>query len=471
MQELLTVRGLTRRYDRFTLDHIDFSLPYGSIMGLMGDNGAGKTTTLKLILNLIRRDEGEVLVFGKDNITCEREIKEEIGVVFDECHFSDLLRPADLGRIFSQVYRRWDSASYKVLLDRFSLPGRAEIKTLSRGMKMKLSLACALAHHPRLLILDEATGGLDPVARSELLDLLLEFIQDESRSVLVSSHIISDLERICDTIGYLRRGRPCPAGTGVPAAGAPPSIRMRRFGGLPRVNSESPPRLGARPRNARGNYVVLCKGGRTVKGLLLKDLYTMRSYLRTLAVMFVFYIVLGFVSRTSSFFAAFVGVLCIVMTVTSYAYDQTCGWNLYGASLPVSRREMVRSKYLLALLLSAAGILVTLLAHLLFVLGGRGGTLAEILPNALGAGASGFLIVIILLPVLYRFGVEKGRLVMMILAAGIMGGIFLMAQISPGIHIPEDRIRAVLWSVPAVLAVMLVISYSLSCRFFEAKDL
>ena len=207
MQELLTVRGLTRRYDRFTLDHIDFSLPYGSIMGLMGDNGAGKTTTLKLILNLIRRDEGEVLVFGKDNITCEREIKEEIGVVFDECHFSDLLRPADLGRIFSQVYRSWDSASYKVLLDRFSLPGRAEIKTLSRGMKMKLSLACALAHHPRLLILDEATGGLDPVARSELLDLLLEFIQDESRSVLVSSHIISDLERICDTIGYLHEGR------------------------------------------------------------------------------------------------------------------------------------------------------------------------------------------------------------------------------------------------------------------------
>ena len=137
MQELLTVRGLTRRYDRFTLDHIDFSLPCGSIMGLMGDNGAGKTTTLKLILNLIRRDEGEVLVFGKDNITCEREIKEEIGVVFDECHFSDLLRPADLGRIFSQVYQNWDSASYKALLvDRFALPGRAEIKTLSRGMKM-----------------------------------------------------------------------------------------------------------------------------------------------------------------------------------------------------------------------------------------------------------------------------------------------------------------------------------------------
>lgn len=154
-----------------------------------------------------------------------------------------------------------------------------------------------------------------------------------------------------------------------------------------------------------------------MKGLLLKDLYTMRSYLRTLAVMFVFYIVLGFVSRTSSFFAAFVGVLCIVMTVTSYAYDQTCGWNLYGASLPVSRREIVRSKYLLALLLSAAGILVTILAHLLFVLGGRGGSLADILPNALGAGVSGFLIVIILLPVLYRFGVEKGRVVMMILAA------------------------------------------------------
>lgn len=207
MQNLLEVQGLTRSYPRFALDHISFSLASGSIMGLMGDNGAGKTTTLKLILNLIRRDEGEILLFGKDNRQYEKEIKQEIGVVFDECHFSDLLRPDDLGKILSSIYRKWDPAYYRQLLERFSLPSRAEIKSFSRGMKMKLSFCCAAAHHPRLLLLDEATGGLDPVARSELLDLLLEMIQDEDRSVLLSSHITSDLERICDTVGYLHAGR------------------------------------------------------------------------------------------------------------------------------------------------------------------------------------------------------------------------------------------------------------------------
>ncbi|PWM25494.1 MAG: ABC transporter [Oscillospiraceae bacterium] len=207
MQNLLEVHGLTRSYSGFTLDHISFSLASGSIMGLIGDNGAGKTTTLKLILNLIRRDEGEVILFGQDNRSAEREIKQQIGVVFDECHFSDLLRPDDLDRIHAAIYRGWDSAYYRQLLDRFSLPLRGTIKSFSRGMKMKLSFCCAMAHHPRLLLLDEATGGLDPVARNELLDLLLGFIQDEDRSVLLSSHITSDLERICDTVGYLHAGK------------------------------------------------------------------------------------------------------------------------------------------------------------------------------------------------------------------------------------------------------------------------
>ncbi len=207
MQDILSVRDLTRNYERFSLQNINFSLPYGSIMGLMGDNGAGKTTTLKLILNLIRRDTGEIQVFGKDNIADEREIKAQLGVVFDECRFSDQLRPSDLDAVLSRTFAGWDSGYYRLLLEQFSLPSKGEIKSLSRGMKMKLSLACALAHHPRLLLLDEATSGLDPVARNEILDILLDFIQDEGRSVLLSSHITSDLERICDTIGYLHGGR------------------------------------------------------------------------------------------------------------------------------------------------------------------------------------------------------------------------------------------------------------------------
>lgn len=200
------IQGLCKSYGDFALRDVTMTLPGGAIMGLIGENGAGKTTTIKCILNLIRRDGGEITLLGRDNIKEERLIKQDVGMVLDECFFHDSLRPRDISRILAPVYRNWDGALFEWYLDKFSLPQKL-VKEFSRGMKMKLSLAAALAHHPRLLILDEATAGLDPVVRDEILDEFLGFIQDEEHSILISSHIISDLEKVADYITYLHRGQ------------------------------------------------------------------------------------------------------------------------------------------------------------------------------------------------------------------------------------------------------------------------
>ena len=207
MTNSIEISGLCKSYGDFALDHIDLTLPGGSIMGLIGENGAGKTTTIKCILNLIRRDAGTITLMGYDNIAQERQAKAEVGVVLDECYFHDTLRPRDLHAILSRVYKTWDRDLYGSYLKKFQLPEGKFIKEFSRGMKMKLSLAAALAHHPKLLLLDEATAGLDPVVRDEILDEFLNFIQDEDHSILISSHITSDLEKVADYITYLHQGR------------------------------------------------------------------------------------------------------------------------------------------------------------------------------------------------------------------------------------------------------------------------
>ena len=207
MTNSIEISGLCKSYGDFALDHIDLTLPGGSIMGLIGENGAGKTTTIKCILNLTRRDAGTITLMGYDNIAQERQAKAEVGVVLDECYFHDTLCPADIHTILSRVYQNWDKALFASCLKKFQLPEGKYVKEFSRGMKMKLSLAAALAHHPKLLILDEATAGLDPVVRDEILDEFLNFIQDEDHAILISSHITSDLEKVADYITYLHQGR------------------------------------------------------------------------------------------------------------------------------------------------------------------------------------------------------------------------------------------------------------------------
>lgn len=207
MENVLVVNNVCKTYADFSLRDVSFQVPKGSIMGFVGENGAGKTTTLKLILNEVKREKGEITVFGMDNIQQEREIKEDLGVVFDESYFHQEFKAADIGKIMKSIYRQWDSSLYRQYLRDFQLPENKIIKEYSKGMKMKLSIATALSHHPKLLILDEATSGLDPIMRNEILDIFLDFIQDENHSILFSSHITSDLERVADYITFIHQGR------------------------------------------------------------------------------------------------------------------------------------------------------------------------------------------------------------------------------------------------------------------------
>ena len=203
----LEIHGLTKHYPGFTLDHLDLALPTGCIMGLIGENGAGKTTAIHLILDSIPRDGGTVQVLGQDNRAGSPAVKERVGVVLDESCLPTYLNPRQIGRSLAGMYRSWDAGAYRDYLRRFDLPENKLVHQLSRGMKMKLAIAAALSHHPSLLILDEATSGLDPVVRDEILDIFLDFTREESHSILISSHILSDLEKLCDYIAYLHQGQ------------------------------------------------------------------------------------------------------------------------------------------------------------------------------------------------------------------------------------------------------------------------
>lgn len=202
----IELKGLEKTYSGFDLK-LDLALPQGCIMGLIGENGAGKTTTIKLLLGLIRADGGSISVLGQNGKAGLRLAKEEIGIVFDEPSFPEGLTAKNIDRIMAGLYRHWDSAVYFSHLERLSIPENKLFKSFSRGMKMKLSIAVALSHNARLLILDEPTSGLDPVVRDEVVEIFSEFTRDESRSVLISSHIVSDLEKLCDYIAFLHKGR------------------------------------------------------------------------------------------------------------------------------------------------------------------------------------------------------------------------------------------------------------------------
>ena len=207
MESILSLENVTKKYDGFTLDRVNINVPTGCIMGFIGANGAGKTTTIKLILDLIHRDEGKINVLGQNGPSGLRAVKEDIGVVLDESNFPDNMSVKDVNRIMKNMYQNWDEEKFFAMVQRFDLAPDKIVKNYSRGMKMKLSIAVALSHDAKLLILDEATSGLDPIARDEILDVLLDFIQDETHSVFMSSHILSDLEKACDYITFIHKGK------------------------------------------------------------------------------------------------------------------------------------------------------------------------------------------------------------------------------------------------------------------------
>ena len=201
----ISVHNLRKRFPGFLLDDISFQVPCGRIVGFIGENGAGKSTTIKLILNQLRRDGGSIEILGEDNTKYLQH--GSIGVVFDECKFHDVLNAQDLGEILSGIYTTWDQTLYMQYIRQFGIPPAQRIKELSKGMKMKLSIICAISHHPDILILDEATTGLDPVVRDEILDLFLDFIQDEKHSILFSTYITSDIQKIADYVVLIHNGK------------------------------------------------------------------------------------------------------------------------------------------------------------------------------------------------------------------------------------------------------------------------
>jgi len=206
MTNALEIKGLTKRFPGFKLNSISLELPTGYIMGFCGQNGAGKTTTIRLIMNMTKRDAGTITVLGLDNLEDELTVKQEVAVVFDDTTLIDVWRVRDVEGAIKPFYREWDHDAYQRYLRRFELPPERKIAELSRGMKLKLSMAVALSHNARLLILDEPTSGLDPVARDELLEILSEYIEDGTRSVFFSTHITSDLARVADYIAVIQKG-------------------------------------------------------------------------------------------------------------------------------------------------------------------------------------------------------------------------------------------------------------------------
>lgn len=206
-ENAIEIKNLTKHYDGFTLDNISFNVPKGSIMGFIGQNGAGKSTTINTILNIIKPDSGEIKVFGLDNRSDEMAIKQNIAAVFDELPFHEQLNAKNLEKILKHIFVQWDSRTFYSYLERFQLPVKKQFGQFSKGMKMKLQIAAALSHNAKLLVMDEATTGLDPVVRSEILDIFLEYLQDEEHAILMSSHITSDLEKIADSVTFIDKGK------------------------------------------------------------------------------------------------------------------------------------------------------------------------------------------------------------------------------------------------------------------------
>lgn len=203
----IEIKNLTKSFPGFTLNNLNLTLPGGCILGLIGENGAGKSTTIKLILDIIHKDSGSITILGRDNTENILLTKEEVGVVMDEIGLPECLTAKQIGNVMAHTFRNWDTSTYQALVQRMDLPEKKPFKDYSRGMKMKLGIAIALSHHCKILLLDEATSGLDPVVRDDVVEMLSEFTRDEGHSILISSHIVSDLEKLCDYIAFLHKGK------------------------------------------------------------------------------------------------------------------------------------------------------------------------------------------------------------------------------------------------------------------------
>ena len=204
---VIELKNVVKDYGDFKLDNVSFAVPEGSVCGFIGQNGAGKTTTINLILDVIKRDAGEISLFGKSVDKDSAPLREDIGVVFDEMGFHEFMTAKDINIMMKNIYKNWDSEEFFAYLKKFSLPAKKKCGTFSRGMRMKLQIAVALSHHAKLLVMDEPTSGLDPIVRNEMIGIFREFVLEEDHTILLSSHITGDLEKIADEVVFIDGGR------------------------------------------------------------------------------------------------------------------------------------------------------------------------------------------------------------------------------------------------------------------------
>lgn len=207
MNNVIELKNVTKNYGDFVLDHVTFSIPEGSVCGFIGQNGAGKTTTINLILDIIKRDDGEIRIFGESVDKNSAHLREDIGVVFDEMGFHEFMTGRDINIMMKNIYKNWDEQAFFDYLKKFSLPSKKKCGAFSRGMRMKLQIAVALSHHAKLLIMDEPTSGLDPIVRNEMIEIFREFVVEEDHSILLSSHITGDLEKLADEVVFIDGGK------------------------------------------------------------------------------------------------------------------------------------------------------------------------------------------------------------------------------------------------------------------------
>ena len=440
---------VTKHFPGFTLQDLSLTVPSGTICGLVGENGAGKSTTIRLLMGALRPDSGTCTVLGADSAAPEfLSLKEDIGVVLDEAYFPESLNALQVGGVMAKTYRRWDGKQYQNYLTRFGLPEKKPFKDFSRGMKMKLAIAVALSHSPRLLVLDEATAGLDPIVRDEVLEIFNEFTREEDHSILISSHILSDLEKLCDYIAFLHQGR------------------LLFCDEKDRLLEEYGIFVGAGAAHSGGYRPVFGERSEgAMSALLLKDYYVIFRQMKIFLLL-----ILVFSCIPGTFYSTFAVVYASMLPYTALAYDERSRWDQMAAMMPYSARDVVLSKYLfgwIAVAVSAAAtfVLQTILS-VIWLSDVEGPSIPVILLSVCVA----VCILDITLPMMFRFGVEKGRLAMFLiifLVCASAGGIATIEQSSL-----DGGFYLSLSLVPAAIAavVLTVVSIPLAIRFYGRRS-
>ena len=429
MANAFMVSGLTKTYQDFVLDHVSFNVPSGSIVGLIGENGAGKSTTINAALGLIQKEDGVVSILDREEL--DRDIKEQIGVVFDGSNYPEILSPRKLNRVMKNIYRTWDEQVYLRLLKQFSLPSDKQIKQFSKGMKMKLAISAALSHHSRLLILDEATSGLDPVVRDDILDMLLDFVQGEGHSILISSHITSDLEKIADYIVFIHEGK---------VVFEKPKDELTERYGIIKCDAAQFDALD------KSDIIAYRKMDYEWQILVSDRDRMQKKYPKAL------------VAATT---AAFI-------SITS---DAASKWNKKVITMPVSRNQIIGEKFLFYILLAVLGLLTALIPCMVLACFGMDITLHSLLLyGSIGISAT-LLAGGISLPCAYLFDPEKSQIVFMMsfmASTGIITGLVLLINL---VFPVKENILPAFGIVLIISVIWFFISYRIAVKVYQKRDI